>query len=144
MPDCNECQQSFDTWEALALHIMSHKDHRKGRIWASKVLVQVDNIHEHKERLPEVEHTAYGDEQREKYSREISGEMKSVRTVCPDCKQVDYKELHIEYDYIVLQLILSSKISRSVLNMLREIIPCKVVYSMRQLLQSQLFFEFYI
>ena len=60
MPDCNECHEPFDTWEALALHIMSHKDHRKGRIWASKVLVQVDNIHEHKERLPEIEHTAYG------------------------------------------------------------------------------------
>jgi hypothetical protein len=97
MPDCNECHEPFDTWESLALHIMAHKNHRKGRIWASKVLVQVNDKQDFKPRLPEVEHTAYGDEQREKYVREISGEMKSGLVKCPACSQMFSAKIEVEY-----------------------------------------------
>ena len=97
MPDCNQCHETFETWNELALHIMSKKNHRSGRIWASKVLAQVDNVQEHKERMPAVEHTVWGDEQREKYTREISGEIKKGLVKCPACRELHSAEIEVEY-----------------------------------------------
>lgn len=77
---------------------MSKKDHRKGRIWASKVLAEKDNVQEHKPRLPAVKPTKFGDKQREIFwDREISGEMKKGLVKCPACKQLFSAEIEEEY-----------------------------------------------
>lgn len=99
MPDCNDCHEPFEDWVELAQHLVSQrKTHkRKSVVWALTFLAKKDNVQEFKPRLPEQEHTVFGDEQREKYIREISGKTRKVRAVCPDCRKVDELELSVEY-----------------------------------------------
>ena len=93
---CHDCHEEFNTWVELAQHIVSQKSthNRKSRVWAFTFLAKRDNVQEHKPRMPMSEETR---KIIKECVRETSGEMKSVRTVCPDCHKVDTMKLDVEY-----------------------------------------------
>jgi hypothetical protein len=96
MPDCNDCHEEFDTWVELAQHIVSQRSShtRSSVVWALTFLAKKDNVQEHKPRMPMSEETR---KIIKECVRETSGEMREVRTVCPDCHKVDTTKLDVEY-----------------------------------------------
>jgi len=96
MQTCNDCKEEFDTWVELAQHIVSQKTthNRKSRIWALTFLAKKDNVQEHKPRMPLSEETR---KIIKECVRETSGEMREVKTVCPNCKKVTEQTIEVEY-----------------------------------------------
>lgn len=93
MPKCHTCWQNFEDYKALAVHIMSSGGKCKGKRFASHVLADV-KVREFTKRSPmsdEIKQTA------KECVRELSGETKKTRTVCPSCKQVTEQSIEVEY-----------------------------------------------
>jgi hypothetical protein len=91
---CNSCGEQFADFKALALHIMTlKKGHRKGRVWASKFLAQV-NKKKFSPRSPMSEETR---QIIKECVRETSGASEAARTVCPNCKLVTEQRIEVEY-----------------------------------------------
>jgi hypothetical protein len=93
---CHDCHEEFNTWVELAQHIISQKSthNRKSRVWALTFLAKKENIQEFKPKMPMSEETR---KIIKECVRETSGEMKSVRTVCPNCKKVTEQRIEVEY-----------------------------------------------
>ena len=95
-PICRECQILFKTWSELAKHIVENQEThpRQSVMFAYHVLSDVDNVKEHKARMP------MSDELKQAVKecvRELSGRTEIVRAVCPDCRKVFEKKLEVEY-----------------------------------------------
>ncbi len=94
--ECHSCQQIFADYGELALHIASSKKgHRKGKKWASNYLMRtrvLDKKNGYRTPLTEQDRENKRDAQ-----RELSGEIKYVPTVCPQCHQGQRQQLPIEY-----------------------------------------------
>ena len=95
-PYCERCGILFTSWKEFALHVTtSDKPHKQStRIFAAHFLADVKNVQEHKPRMPMSEETR---KIIKECIRETSGEMRDVRTVCPDCHKVDTMKLDVEY-----------------------------------------------
>jgi predicted HNH restriction endonuclease len=95
--ECHSCHQVFADYGALALHIASSKKgHRKGKRWAAKYLVgnKLRTNRNNHNRTPLTEQDR---ENKRNTVRELSGEIKNVPTVCPQCHQGQHQRLPIEY-----------------------------------------------
>ena len=96
---CHQCNESFDEYSELAVHIMSKKSHRKGRKWAAKLLSQVNRLDQKKEfegREPLSEEDKENRRELREQSR-LSGVRTMVNTVCPKCKNWHAESLEVEY-----------------------------------------------
>jgi hypothetical protein len=101
---CNQCGDTFNTWNELALHIMklrkTHKN-KKHRMWAAsyinKKLLQQQVEIKHVSDDPDKIKTEYGNEQRENAKRRLSGEQNYVNAVCPKCHKVHRPLLDCEF-----------------------------------------------
>jgi hypothetical protein len=93
---CHDCKEEFNTWVELAQHLVSQRTthKRESVVWAETFIARRKNVVEFKQRSP------MSDETRQiikDCKRELSGETKEVRTVCPDCHKVNSAELAVEY-----------------------------------------------
>ena len=99
MISCHYCNETFEDYKALALHIMSSKKgHRNGKRWASKHIF-LHNLsarakNEKRERVPLTEQEKAN---RDNLERIISGENEMVLTKCPGCKRTSRQLVPIEY-----------------------------------------------
>jgi hypothetical protein len=93
MPTCLSCGAELEDFQSLAMHI-SAKKHRKGKMWAAKYLMV--NPLSAKQKRPEIKHiaqdpdykrTEFGNDNREKAVRVLSGENEYVNTHCPVCNR---------------------------------------------------------
>lgn len=92
--NCHSCHADFEDYKGLALHIMStKKGHKKGRVWASRFLAQV-NKKEFSPRNPFSEETK---QTIRDCVRELSGESEVVKTLCPSCKILSNQRVESEY-----------------------------------------------
>jgi len=93
---CHACGLPFDSPADLARHILTEprSTHKKGRKWAALVLAKVKDKREFKPRqaLPEnikdIVKTCV---------RELSGETKTGKVKCPQCRELFMAELEVEY-----------------------------------------------
>ena len=95
-PICRECHILFSSWNELAKHIVANQETHpsKSVMFAYHVLSEVDNVQEHKPRLPmspELRQTV------KECVRGISGRYQEVRTVCPDCHHATEQQLEVEF-----------------------------------------------
>jgi hypothetical protein len=96
---CFYCEKDCEDYAELARHIMASKNgHGKGRRWAAKYLsinsLSPEKRHEQRQGSPL---TAQDYENREKARRVLSGTVKTVSTVCPNCHQSGRQVLPMEY-----------------------------------------------
>ncbi|MCK9369916.1 hypothetical protein M0R04_08430 [Candidatus Dojkabacteria bacterium] len=97
---CRVCNTDFGAdWKALAKHIVSKKDklHRKGRIWASKVLMNTKYLDSKKDLNGRVPLTEQEKENKRDTKLEISGEEEFINAICPHCKVKYRAKVPIEY-----------------------------------------------
>ena len=101
MPACLSCHSPFADYKELAVHIAGEKKgHRKGKKWASRYLLRVkalDRKVSKQDRDGGVPLTEEQQETKSKLFREVSGEVETVLTVCPHCKQGHQETLMIEF-----------------------------------------------
>ena len=95
-PICRECHILFSSWNELAKHIVANQETHpsKSVMFAYHVLSEVDNVQEHKPRLPmspELRQTV------KECVREISGETKKGLVKCPQCNHLHSMAVEIEY-----------------------------------------------
>jgi len=93
---CHDCQEDFEGFPELAQHIISQrKSHnRRSVVWAETFLARRKNVVEFKQRNPMSEETR---QIIKDCVRETSGEMKRVKTVCPNCRKVTEQRIEVEY-----------------------------------------------
>jgi GTP cyclohydrolase FolE2 len=96
---CRACgRDDFEDYTELAIHIQSSKKgHRKGKIWASKYLLRVNQLNQKKEYEQRVPLTEEEKENKRDTRRELSGQMEVVNTYCPRCKTRTRRQLEIEF-----------------------------------------------
>ena len=96
MQTCNGCKEEFDTWVELAQHIVSQRSShtRSSVVWALTFLAKKDNVREFKPATPLSESTR---KILKECKRDLSGETKEVRTVCPNCRKVSEQRIEVEY-----------------------------------------------
>ena len=95
-PYCERCGILFTNWKEFCLHVSSSdKPHKQStRVFAAHFLADVKNVQEHKPRMPMSEETRRIIKE---CKRELSGETKLERTVCPNCKKVTEQTIEVEY-----------------------------------------------
>lgn len=95
---CHSCNQSFEDFRELALHISSSKKgHRKGKRWAAKYII---GNRLNGKRTFDNGRVPLTNEQRinkEDTRRELSGELEVVNTICLLGKHPVRQSLPIEY-----------------------------------------------
>jgi uncharacterized protein YnzC (UPF0291/DUF896 family) len=96
---CHQCHSDFETYTELAQHIISKKNHRKGRKWASSLLLKVNQLNKKKDfenRTPLTEEEK--ETRREiRQQTQLSGARKMVNTLCPQCKRHSAQSIEVEY-----------------------------------------------
>ena len=96
---CNSCGEWFDDYTELARHIAGAKTgHKKGKKWAAKYLLRVNQLNskkEYEDKIPLSEEDKQN--RRELMNIQLSGQKKMVNTMCPHCKkeltEVHYQEI---------------------------------------------------
>ncbi len=96
---CFYCDQTFEDFSALAVHIgSSKKGHRKGKRWAAKYLLlnklSPNAKRKDNNRTPLTEEDKAN---RASLIRELSGNKKAMTTYCPKCKGNAHQPVPIEY-----------------------------------------------
>ena len=101
MPICNACHHSFPDYTELAKHIINARvGHRRGKRWASSVVLQVKRLDRKvtndskPDRIPLTEDLK---ETKLSLMREVSGEFRQVLCVCPRCKLGHVEAVEVEY-----------------------------------------------
>ena len=100
MPEkCHACGVDFDDFKSLAQHIISKKDtnHKKGKRWAHRFLMKQKFLDQRKDNKPIIPLTEKQIETRQSLTRELSGEVEQVSTLCPQCKRPGSAALPVEY-----------------------------------------------
>jgi len=98
MVSCHSCNNQFDGYKDLALHIAStKKGHRKGKKWAASYLLKVNALNSKKDNYGRSQLTEVEKENKKEMGREISGETMVVDTSCPNCKRKSPQILPVEF-----------------------------------------------
>ena len=96
---CNSCGEWFDDYTELARHIAGAKTgHKKGKKWAAKYLLRVNQLNskkEYEDKIPLSEEDKQN--RRELMNIQLSGQKKMVNTMCPHCKKAHAEALEVEY-----------------------------------------------
>jgi hypothetical protein len=96
MPQCTKCQEYFDDFKQLALHVQTV--HKKTSTWTAAVLTDVHRL-DRKVNKP-IGHSPYSEQDklnREACIREISGENKIVQTICGHCRRISRQAVPVEF-----------------------------------------------
>lgn len=98
---CHSCGHSFPDYTELAKHIINaKKGHRRGKVWASKFLLQVKRLDRkvtNQNRPDRIPLTEEQKEAKKSLMREVSGEFRQVLCVCPRCKLGHVEAVEVEY-----------------------------------------------
>lgn len=97
MTTCHSCNQIFEGYKELALHISaSKKGHRKGKRWAAKYLHK-NRIMNDKQFHPPTPLTEAQKQNRRDMIAHLSGVEEYVEAKCPNCKTKHKPILPIEF-----------------------------------------------
>ncbi len=95
---CFCCNQTFEDYNALALHIsLAKKGHKKSKKWAAKYILKVKILNRKKDIQGRIPLTKEDKQNKMSTERIISGELEYVDTICPFCKQRYRQQLPIEF-----------------------------------------------
>ena len=99
---CSSCGVIKTDYGDLAKHIVaSRKGHEKGKVWAHKFLLKPNILNrkvEALERLKQRRPLTEAEKENKRNSKvELSGEDKSVVTLCPKCGSINDQDLPVEY-----------------------------------------------
>jgi hypothetical protein len=95
---CFCCNQTFEDYQALALHIsQAKKGHRKSKKWAAKYNLKVGLLNQKKDIPERIPFTDEDKQNKLSTIRTVSGEVETVVTVCPQCKGRSHQQLPIEF-----------------------------------------------
>jgi hypothetical protein len=110
---CRQCSKQFESYLELARHIIKEKSH-KNKKWALRFVAKKPNQVEytHVSPDPDYQPTEFGDDNREKRRRQLSGETLYANAHCPKCHQPHRILLEAEFlnDFGVWQV--GGKIAR--------------------------------
>lgn len=98
MINCRFCNYTCEEFSELAKHIVEKKStHRHGLKWASSFLLKVNILNQKKDFQGRIPLTIEEKESKESCERELSGRVKTVATICPNCSKTNITPLAVEF-----------------------------------------------
>ncbi len=98
MVSCHSCNNHFEGYQELAIHIASSKTgHRKGKKWAAGYLLKLKYLNSKKDNHGRSLLTKTEKENKKDMARAVSGETTVTVTVCPHCHRKKQQILPVEF-----------------------------------------------